>query len=159
MLPTVNTGTAGEAFVNISDRVGVNMISSDGHKNKQAFAAELLSQRLVEKAKQQASASMANQPEPAKFLEKCGEVWAKVRDSFELLRLGPISAQGVAHPIRPDDFANYPDFTDWHLADDNTPLPAPTPSESPNKPKGRGRGGKAKQPALPVEASEGGKEV
>jgi hypothetical protein len=153
VLPTVNTGTAGEAFVNISDRVGVNMISSDGHKNKQAFAAELLSQRLVEKAKQQASASMANQPEPAKFLEKCGEVWAKVRDSFELLRLGPISAQGVAHPIRPDDFAHYPDFTDWHQGDD-TPLPAPTPSESPSKPKGRGRGGKAKQPALSLEASD-----
>lgn len=149
----MNTGTAGEAFVNISDRVGVNMISSDGHKNKQAFAAELLSQRLVEKAKQQASASMANQPEPAKFLEKCGEVWAKVRDSFELLRLGPISAQGVAHPIRPDDFAHYPDFTDWHQGDD-TPLPAPTPSESPSKPKGRGRGGKAKQPALSLEASD-----
>lgn len=153
MLPTVNTGTAGEAFVNISDRVGVNMISSDGHKNKQAFAAELLSQRLVEKAKQQASASMANQPEPAKFLEKCGEVWAKVRDSFELLRLGPISAQGVAHPIRPDDFAHYPDFTDWHQGDD-TPLPAPTPSESSSKPKGRGRGGKAKQPTLSLEASD-----
>jgi hypothetical protein len=153
VLPTVNTGTAGEAFVNISDRVGVNMISSDGHKNKQAFAAELLSQRLVEKAKQQASASMANQPEPAKFLEKCGEVWAKVRDSFELLRLGPISAQGVAHPIRPDDFAHYPDFTDWHQGDD-TPLPAPTPSESSSKPKGRGRGGKAKQPTLSLEASD-----
>lgn len=148
----MNTGTAAEAFVNIGDRVGVNLISSEGHKNKQAFAAELISQRLAEMAKQQASASVANHPEPAYFLEKCGEVWSKVRDSFELLRLGPIGSQGVAHPIRPDDFANYPDFTEWHLGDDDL-QPAPTPT-SPTKPKGRGRGGKPRQPALPAEPQE-----